>query len=100
MESEKELKPIDLFRYINRFLKVLRWTWLPILVLSLLYGSYNYYRSYRSFTPQYQSKAILSVVTGNSDGDIFSSSVYYDSAAAADVVETSPHCCPRILCGI
>lgn len=90
MESENELKPIDLFRYFNRFLKLLRWTWLPILILSLLYGSYNHYRASRSFTPEYQSKAILAVKSGTYENDIFNTSTYYDSAAADNVVSTFP----------
>ena len=36
MEKEKEFGSIDLTRYTRQFLKVLRWTWLPILIVSIL----------------------------------------------------------------
>lgn len=91
MENEKELEKIDLTRYAVRFLKVLRWTWLPILILSLLFGGYRYYRSYRVYAPEYQSKAIFAVSSGEAANDIFDNSIYYDSVAAEQIVATFPY---------
>ena len=91
MENEKQFEPIDLTLYLNRFLKTLRWTWLPILIISLLLGGYRYFRAYRSFSPQYETKAIFSVSSGTGNtGDIFDSSVYYDASAAEQIVKTFP----------
>ena len=43
MENEKQFEPIDLTMYVNRFLKTLRWTWLPVLIISLLLGRNRYF---------------------------------------------------------
>ena len=91
MEHEKELEEIDVLRYVTRFLKTLRWTLLPILVLSLLFGGYRYFMAARSFSPTYESKAILSVTSGYSTDNIFNDSSFFDAHAAEQVVETFPH---------
>ena len=91
METEKQFEPIDLTIYLNRFLKTLRWTWLPILIFSLLLGGYRYFQAYRSFSPWYETKAIFSVSTGQGDGDIFNSSLYYDASTADQIVKTFPN---------
>ena len=90
MENQKEFEPIDLMRYIHQFLKVLRWTWLPILVVSLLCGVVQYSRSYNSYSPYYQATALLTVRTGENSGDIFNDDLYYDSTAVNEVVSTMP----------
>ena len=90
MEHEKEFEPIDLMHYIHQFLKVLRWTWLPILVVSLICGAVQYSRSYNSYSPYYQASALLTVRTGQNEGDIFNDNLYYDSVAVSEVVTTMP----------
>ena len=91
MENTKELEKIDLTRYTDRFLKVLRWTLVPILLLGVLYGGWQYYRSYESYAPYYQTSAMLTVQSGQSDNDIFNSNVHYDAVAVEEVVETLPN---------
>lgn len=90
MEHTKELERIDLSRHLERFFRALRWTLLPILMISILYGSRQYYRSYQSYTPYYQTSALLTVQLGNKENDIFNEETYYDTAAVNDVVETMP----------
>ena len=82
MAIENEDEGIDITRYIVRFLKTLRWTWLPILILSLLFGGFRYYRAARSFRPVYETRAILSVTSDYSTNDIFTGSNFYNTTAA------------------
>lgn len=90
MESEKQFTDqIDLTALILRFIKYLRRFWILILVLSLLGSAANFCRSYMSFTEIYESKALLSVNSGYSTS-IFTTSYYYDSAAAEQVVQSFP----------
>lgn len=91
MENEKDLEQVDVLRYLLRFLKTLRWTWLPILVLALLFGGYRYLRAARSFTPVYEAKAILSVSSGYNTGNVIYDTSFYDASAAQQVVETFPN---------
>ena len=91
MAIEKEDEGIDITRYIVRFLKTLRWTWLPILILSLLFGGFRYYRAARSFRPVYETRAILSVTSDYSTNDIFTGSNFYNTTAAEQIVETFPY---------
>ncbi|MBR5020855.1 MAG: CpsD/CapB family tyrosine-protein kinase [Oscillospiraceae bacterium] len=91
MEKEHEIERIDLSRYTLRFLKVLRWTLIPILLIGGLYGFWQYQRSYQSYTPYYQASALLTVQTGLTEDDLFNTSTYYDVAAVEDVVETLPN---------
>ena len=90
MENEKEMETIDLLYHIHRFLKVLRWTWLPVLVVSLLFGAVQYARTYRRYTPTYQASALLTVRTGQNEDNIFSNDHYYDAYAVTEVVSTMP----------
>ena len=89
MENTKEEELIDLTRYFDRFLKMLRWTLLPILMIGILWGCWQYYRSYRSYTPYYQTSALLTVQTGQNEDDIFNNSIYYDAEAVEAVVEVA-----------
>ena len=91
MENEKEFQPIDLDIYISRFLKTLRRTLLPILGLALVFGGWRWFRSARSFSPVYESKAILAVTSGYNTDDIFTGDTYYDANAAEQVVNTFPY---------
>ena len=91
MENNNEFEPIDLTRYLVRFLKTLRWTWLPVLILALLFAGFRLFQAERSFTPVFESKAILSVVSDYSTDDIFNDNSYYNSSAAEQVVETFPY---------
>ena len=71
MEKEHELERIDLSRYIGGFLKMLRWTLVPILMIAVLCGLKQYRQSYQNYTPYYQASALLTVQTGQAEGDIF-----------------------------
>lgn len=91
MESEKQtIEQIDLMPIIRRAVKYLKKLWVLILVLSLLGGAANYLRVRSGFTPRYESKSLISVSSGYS-GSIFTSSYYYDSTAAEQVVESFPN---------
>lgn len=89
--EEKELSGINLTRYLTRFAKTLRWTWLPVLILALVFGCFRLYQASRSFLPVYESKAILSVSSDYSTGDIFSDTGFYDANAAEQIAETFPY---------
>lgn len=90
MANAKEAELIDLTRHTERFLKVLRWTLVPIVLIALLYGGWQYYRSYQSYTPYYKTSALLTVQTGQNDKDIFNPTISYDADVVKDVVETLP----------
>ena len=90
MEKEKEFGSIDLTHYTRQFLKVLRWTWLPILIVSILCGAVQYFRSYNSYRPYYETSALLTIGTGEYENDIFGDNHYYDSTAVNEVVSTMP----------
>lgn len=89
MAQEHAPQPIDLMPHVNRFLKVLRFTLVPILLVSLLVGGMKYYRSIQSYSPYYQATALLTIQTSSDSNSIFSSNSY-NSSAVADVVSTLP----------
>ena len=91
MEIERDEEKIDITRYLTRFLKVLRRTWLLILILSLFFGAFRYYQAARRFRPVYEAKAILTVTSDYSTDDIFSGGSYYDATAAEQIVNTFPY---------
>ena len=90
-ENQSNLQPIDIMGIVNRVIKALRRLWILVLVLIVLGGGVNYLRSRMNYTPMYQSTAILSVISGYSTGDIFSSNTYYDSSAAKQMADSFPY---------
>ena len=90
-ENQSNLRPIDIMGIVNRVIKALRRLWILVLVLIVLGGGVNYLRSRMNYTPMYQSTAILSVISGYSTGDIFSSNTYYDSSAAKQMADSFPY---------
>lgn len=93
MESSHNstMEPLDLTVYLSRFLKSLKRFWILVIALSLLMAGQNYIRARRSFTPIYECTALISVGSGYSSGDIFSSSSYYDNAAAQSMASSFSH---------
>ena len=82
--------PIDLLAILRRFWKALKKLWLLILLLAILFGAFGYINARRSFVPRYECKAILSVGSGYSMDDIFSSDFYYDSMTAQQIASSFP----------
>lgn len=93
MESSKSNAPapIDLIGIWNRLKKSLKRLWLLILVLALLLAGLNYIREKRSYAPIYECKVLFSVGSGYSTGDVFTSSYFYDTAAAQTMADTFPY---------
>lgn len=91
MESDKMPENLDLTGIALRFFKSLRRLWVLVPVLALLLGGGNYLRKSRSYTPMYEAKAVFSVSSGYGTDDVFSTSYYYDNAAAADLAAAFPH---------
>lgn len=91
MENTNTPEKIDLIDLLHRFFKALKSIWVLVLALTIIMGGLLYFRSSRSYTPYYESKAVFSVTSGYGDGDIFTSSQYYDSAAAESLVESFPY---------
>lgn len=91
MESQNHEETIDLFDLARRFWKALRSLWILVLALAIVFGGFLYLRAKRNFSPVYESRALFSVTSGYGEGDIFTYSQYYDSAAAQDLVDSFPH---------
>lgn len=89
--TPNNIQPIDLMGIVNRVIKALRRLWFVVLALIVLGGGINYVRARMNYTPMYQSSTILSVSSGYSTGDIFSSTAYYDSSAAKQMAESFPY---------
>lgn len=91
MESEKMPETLDLTGIALRFLKSLRRLWFIVPILTLLLGVGNYWKQWRNYTPMYEAKAVFSVSSGYGTDDVFSTSYYYDNAAAGDLAAAFPH---------
>lgn len=91
MENEATLDRIDLSGRLNRFFKALKSLWIMVLALGFTLGGLMFIHARRSFTPYYESTAVFSVTSGYGAGDIFTTSQYYDSAAAQNLAESFPY---------
>jgi len=90
METEKTPEKIDIFIYINRFLKAFGKLWILVLLLPALLGGGMYFRAKANYRPMYSSKAIFSVSSGYAGDDIFTNPYYYDTASASQLVTSFP----------
>lgn len=88
MESENNLEQIDLIRILGRCWKAFRTMWVLVLVLAVAFGGFFYLRARQSFIPRYEAKAVFSVSSGVGSDNVFTSSQYYDSAAAKSMAES------------
>ena len=83
---------IDLFRLLQEFWKAFRRLfWLPV-ILALLAGAFQGFRSWRSYTPRYASEVTFTIQM--SDWvltDIGGSTNYYDKAMAEQLSKTFPY---------
>lgn len=89
-QNDQQPEAIDLMNLLGRFWKVLLRLWPGVLILALLLGGVQYYRARRAYVPMYESKAVFTVSSGYSAGDIFTST-YYDNAAAEQLAEAFPY---------
>lgn len=81
----------DFYAFFKNFRHVLRRGFLLLPILAVLVSGIFVFRAYRSYSPVYASKAVLSVSSGySSTTDILSYSNYYDTAAAKQIVTTFP----------
>ncbi len=91
MDAENKENLIDLSVLSLRFWRELKRFWLPAILLAGLIAGALFIRSYTSFTPMYEAKAIFAVSSGYSSDDILSYSSYYDSDAAKKLASAFPY---------
>lgn len=91
MEKTQEMEQLDLFDLIRRCWKAFKTLWILVLVLSLAAGGFMYVRGRNSFYPYYESRALFSVTSGYGKDDVFTTSQFYDAAAAESLVDTFPY---------
>ena len=91
MDAENRENVIDLSVFASRFIRELKHFWLLALLLAGLIAGALFLRSYMSFTPMYEAKAIFAVSSGYSSDDILSYSNYYDSDAAKKLASAFPY---------
>lgn len=91
MEKATIPEKIDLIKILMHGFKHLRRLWPLVLALMLAMSGLNYVRAWRGYHPMYESKATFSVSSGYGSDDVFSSSYYYDNAAAKDLAAAFPH---------
>ena len=92
MEQKNHETTLDLSVFWHNFTRTLpHLIWLP-LVLALALGGWQFYRSYRSYSPRYTARAVY-IVNSNYSGttDITSYGIYYDSGAATRLASTFPY---------
>lgn len=91
MDSENNLEQIDLIPILGRCWKAFKTMWILVVVLAVVSGGFFYFRARQSFRPQYEAKAVFSVNSGVGSDNVFTSSQYYDSAAAKSMAESFSH---------
>ena len=93
MESSHNstMEPLDLAVYLRRFLKSLKMLWPLLILLSVLLAGQNYLQAKKNYRPVYECNALISVGSGYTSGDIFSSTSYYDTAAAQAMASSFSH---------
>lgn len=91
MDKTNDAEKLDIFNLLHRLWKSFRSLWILVLVVSIAAGGLMYLRAKRSYAPYYEARAVFTVTSGYGQGDIFTSSQHYDSAAAITLAESFPH---------
>ena len=81
---------IDITGALTDFLRMLRRTWIWVLILTVLGGGFFWLRDYRSWSPYYTASATFTVHINSGAGTSGTNS-YYESSTAEQMAKTFPY---------
>ena len=90
ISDRQGVEPVHILNLMIRFKNAFMQMWILVVVLSILFGGYSWYRAKRAFVPMYQAKAIFTLDTGYAPEDIFGTGAYYDQYAAQQLAAAFP----------
>ena len=73
-ETKNEIEKLDITEFLDSFLHSLKKLWIVVLVLTLSFGAFSYFRTRSTYIPAYKAEATVAVYSSNDSTSVDSRS--------------------------